>query len=281
MNRKLILILIIATILRFYNINKPVVPTIDQAWFFDSAKSSLKTGTFPLLGITTSIIWLHQGPLYTYLLIPTITNAQYFTAILGVLTVFLVYRLGGWEAAFVIAISPLSVMISRTPYHTSVIPFFLALFFVLLSKNKSFLSGLFLGFLYQLHLLTFIFWPFVLKRTLRPLSVVSGFLLGILPFLLAGPVATGGIFVWFIYKTIFGFPATNSLSFYANSLSQFTVPLLIPKFTYGQGSDAYFTLGIIPLALGLGFFLKKLPKYPKYLLCLVALVLNTVKIILC
>lgn len=42
----------------------------DIGWFYLSARDALLLGKFPLLGITASMTWLHQGPLWTYLLIP-------------------------------------------------------------------------------------------------------------------------------------------------------------------------------------------------------------------
>jgi len=173
------LILIIALFLRTYRLDE-LIPFIgDFAWFYISARDMLLTGNIPLVGITSSHTWVHQGPLWTYLLsIPLfISNfnpisGAYLTAILGVLTVFLMYKIGtqmfsrfvGITASVLYATSPLVIIHSRMPYHTSIIPLASLLFIYFLYKwikgDVRFLPFIFLalGALYNLELATMVFW---------------------------------------------------------------------------------------------------------------------------
>ena len=71
----------------------------DQGWFYISARDILLTGKIPLVGITSSHIWLHQGPYWTYMLAIMLflfhfnpVSGAYLTAVIGLLTVFLIYR---------------------------------------------------------------------------------------------------------------------------------------------------------------------------------------------
>lgn len=214
------LALILGTILRFYKLSSQMPFIGDQAWFYLSARDALLGRGLPLLGITSSITWLHQGPLWTYFLVPLIAHPvlpAILTSIAGIASIYLIYFLGGWPASLALAVLPLSVLQSRMPYHTSLIPLFTILFLLLLRSHKDFLAGLFLGFLYQSHLLTFIFWPIMLWRR----KVIPGFLLGILPFLLAGPVQTFGIFAWMGKHILTGFGGSTISTAYL-------VVLLVP-----------------------------------------------------
>lgn len=151
----------------------------DQGWFYLSARDMLMTGNIPLVGIFSSHPWLHQGPLWTYILALIFwifkfnpVAPAYFTAILGVITVLFMYRVGseffskkaGAIAAALYAVSPLVVIQSRTPYHTSLIPLFTLLFIYSLYKLVKGNSGffplviLFLAILYNLELFTAVLW---------------------------------------------------------------------------------------------------------------------------
>jgi hypothetical protein len=287
----------------------------DQAWFYLSARNALLTGQFPLLGITSSVTWLHQGPLWTYFLIPSLAISHFhpvsggvLTALLGSLTIILCYFLGriwfgvraGLAAAFIFAMSPLAIIHARMPYHTSPIPLFVALFLLLLTQKKYFLSSLMLGFLFQLELVTVIFWPVYLLFLIRLQYVprfrdVLGFVLGILPLLISGPVQVGGVFVWALYHRLVSTGSTVSpLPFYSNLLNRFFSPgipllpwfllalsviyaiirkrleilwLVVPLiliFFNGTGSEAYSTLLFVPLSLFFGLFISKL--FPRHLM---------------
>lgn len=64
----LIAILIIGAFLRFDRLPQLVAFIGDQGWFYLSARDVLLSGNIPLVGITSSHTWLHQGPRWTYLL---------------------------------------------------------------------------------------------------------------------------------------------------------------------------------------------------------------------
>ncbi|MEK7091301.1 MAG: glycosyltransferase family 2 protein [Patescibacteria group bacterium] len=239
--------IILGTFLRFYRLPS-LMPFIgDQAWFYLSARDALLGRGLPLLGITASITWLHQGPLWTYFLVPLIAHPvlpAVFTSVLGVVSVYLIYFLGGWSASLLLATLPLAVLQSRMPYHTSLIPLISIIYFLLLRRRRDFLAGLFLGFLYQLHLLTFIFWPLLFLR-LRPRQI-AGFLLGILPFLIVGPVQTFGIFAWIAKHALTGFGGSTI-------------------------STAYLVVLLVPAILIASWFLNRLPKLFRILLIMIYL----------
>lgn len=181
LNKNSILILatlFLAVILRFYKLVElmPLIP--DQGWFYLSARDMLVTGEIPLVGITSSHTWLHQGPLWTYMLALMFAISNFhpasgalLTALLGVITVYLVYLVGkelfsdrvGMITSILYAASPLAIAYSRMPYHTSPIPLFSALFILCLAK---WVKGnvrmfpvliLLLGILYNLELATVLF----------------------------------------------------------------------------------------------------------------------------
>lgn len=179
----LLLILSLAFFLRFINIanNMPFIG--DQGWFYLSARDMLINGQIPLVGIASSHPWLHQGPLWTYMLAGVFLllgfnplNGAYLTIVLGVFAVLMVYIVGsemfskriGLISTFLYATSPLVVIHSRTPYHTSPIPLFTLLFIYALYKwikgnNIYFpLAILFLAVLYNLELATSTLWAVLL-----------------------------------------------------------------------------------------------------------------------
>lgn len=178
-NVLLILVLIVGTFLRFYDIEK-LMPFIgDQGWFYLSARDMVINGQIPLVGIPSSHPWLHQGPLWTYMLAGVFwlfgfnpLNGAYLTITLGIFSILLVYIIGsemfsrriGIISAIFYATSPLVIIHSRTPYHTSPIPLITLLFIFSLYKwikgNDNFfpLSIFFLAILYNLELATAILW---------------------------------------------------------------------------------------------------------------------------
>lgn len=178
-NILIISILVLALFLRIHKLDELMMFIGDFAWFYISARDMILTGDIPLLGITSSQTWLHQGPLWTYLLAILLSvfnfnplSAAYFTAILGTITVCIMYKTGtilfsrrtGIIAAFLYATSPLVIVHSRMPYHTSPIPLFMALFLLAFYKWISgniryFPMLLFLsGVLYNFELATVVLW---------------------------------------------------------------------------------------------------------------------------
>jgi hypothetical protein len=180
----IILILALALFLRLYNISSGMTFIGDQGWFYLSARDLLINGKIPLVGITSSHTWLHQGPLWTYLLSLSLlvfrfnpVAGGYLTTLFGVLTTFLMYSLGkkmfstriGVISALLYAVSPLIIFFDRMPFDPSPIPFFTIIYLYALYKwikgNIRYFPIILLSIaiLYNLELATFtLVFPFVL-----------------------------------------------------------------------------------------------------------------------
>ena len=172
----LTLLFIFSFILRIYNLTKSMSFIGDQGWFYLSARDLLLTGKIPLVGIISSHTWLHQGPLWTYVLAVALflgrfdpISGAFVTALFGAVAVVLVYRFGlemfsrkvGIIAALLYAVSPLITSFDRMPYHTSPVPFFTLIYFFALFKwlkgNSKYLPLIvfLLATLYNFELATF------------------------------------------------------------------------------------------------------------------------------
>lgn len=143
------IILLFAGFLRFYKLG-PVMEFIgDQGWFYISARNLIVYHQIPLVGITSSHIWLHQGAIWTYILALLLAIFRfnpiapaYVMAGFDLVTLLLVYFLGkelfnrrvGLIASFFYATSPMIVQGERFPYHTDLIPFFTAILLLLIFK---------------------------------------------------------------------------------------------------------------------------------------------------
>ncbi len=167
------LIILLAFFVRVFKVDS-LVPFIgDQGWFFISAKNALLANEIPLVGITSSHLWLHQGALWTYILMflfklfnfnPTIPFV--LTALVDGFVVVLIYKLisnlfsqrVAMLSTFIYAFSPVVILSARMSYHTSLIPLFILLFIYslinLIKGKKNFLSlSIFsLAILYNLEL---------------------------------------------------------------------------------------------------------------------------------
>jgi hypothetical protein len=114
----------------------------DQAWFYLSARDML-SGHIPLVGITSSHTWLHQGPLWTYLLAGSLWLGKFhpvsgalLTIGISLLTLITLYKVTaalfnknvGYIALLLYTFSPLVIENARFAYHTSPIPLFSLLF---------------------------------------------------------------------------------------------------------------------------------------------------------
>lgn len=215
------LIFFTAVLIRFYKLDTLMMFIGDFGWFYMSAKDMIFTGNIPLVGITSSHTWLHQGPLWTYMLAFILflfkfnpISGGYFAAFLGMVTTWWMYIYGtemfgrrvGLFSFVLFAFSPLVIIHSRMPYHTAPIPLF-TLFFVysvyrwLSGSNIFFPVALFLlAILYNFELatvplVTLIFLPMLLKILKRNfflrfthtkiviLSIV-GFLIPMIPVLI-------------------------------------------------------------------------------------------------
>jgi 4-amino-4-deoxy-L-arabinose transferase-like glycosyltransferase len=148
-NYLLIVIIIVGIFLRMYRLTDLMVFIGDQGWFYMSARDLLLEGKVPLLGITSSHTWLHQGPLWTYLLAIGLflfkfnpIGGAYITILLDALTIFVLYKLGsellskriGFISSVIYSVSPLAIIHARMPYHTSPIPLLVSLFLLVLYR---------------------------------------------------------------------------------------------------------------------------------------------------
>lgn len=248
------LILVFGLALRTYRLDE-LMPFIgDQGWYYISARDMLLGREFPLVGITSSHTWLHQGALWTYILavIFKLFNfnpvaPSYFIALLGTVTIALVYKLAkemfderiALVSSFIFATSPLTVLDSRFAYHTSPIPFFTALFLLSIHRwingNIRYfpLTLFFLGVLYNLEIATFslagivlliLIYGFlrkqkwVLKLFSRKIAALSfiGFIIPMIPMLLYDIdhnfPQTVRVVIWILYRfaVFLGYPPLNS-----------------------------------------------------------------------
>lgn len=176
------LIIALSAFLGFFRINE-LMPFIgDQGWFYLSARDMLVDGRVPIVGIASSHPWLHQGPLWTYLLAPFLwlfnfspVSGAYLTIILGILSVIGIYVIGatlfskrvGLIASLLYATSPLAIYYMRFPYHTSPIPLLaMVLVFSLykIAQNKMIylsLTVFSLAVLYNFEISTALLWAVV------------------------------------------------------------------------------------------------------------------------
>lgn len=145
----LIFTIAVSLFLRVFRLNQTMSFIGDQGWFYLSARDMVLTGKIPLVGITSSHIWLHQGPLWTYILgvIFLLANFNplapaYFTVFFGVISTLFIYKVGselfskqlGLLSGLLYATSPLIIFYDRMPYHTTLIPLFSLLFILFIFK---------------------------------------------------------------------------------------------------------------------------------------------------
>lgn len=173
----LILILCVSAFLGSFKISTLMTFIGDQGWFYLSARDMLIDGNIPLVGIASSRPWLHQGPLWTYMLGVFLwifnfnpVSGAFLAIILGILSVLGMYILGstlfskkiGLISSLLYATSPLIVFNMRFPYHTSPMPFFVIVFILSIHKiiqNKIIyipIAIFLLGILYNFEIATII-----------------------------------------------------------------------------------------------------------------------------
>lgn len=171
--------LVLASFLRLLNINETMPFIGDQGWFYLSARDMIINHQIPVVGIASSHTWLHQGALWTYILAFILwvfkfnpIAPAFFTASVGVLTVYLIYNICskifservGIISSVLYSVSPLIIAHDRMPYHTSLIPLFTLLLFNFVYKwtcgNIKYFPFIFLmlSLLYNLELSTIVLW---------------------------------------------------------------------------------------------------------------------------
>lgn len=211
MKKLLLLIFVLAAILRFYRLPEYVRFLGDEGRDVLIVKRMIVDHQWTLLGPTASVGGFYTGPVYYYFMIPFLwlwrldpVGPAVMAGLFGLGTILLTYfftknlagEKAGLAAAFLMAISPKMVEISRFSWNPNPVPFFTILIFLLLPKTKKFFTlaaGICLGILYQLHYTDLILFPvvglasfliFPLKEIpLRWLLLLSGFIIGNAPFL--------------------------------------------------------------------------------------------------
>ena len=177
----LILILILATFLRFYRLPEYMTFLGDEGRDALVIKSILVDHHIPLIGPPTSVGNIYLGPLYYYMMAVPMAifwlnpvAAAGMNAVIGVLTVFLVYFLSkrwfgkgsGIIAAFLYAVSSVTILASRSSWNPNPAPLFAMLAIYSLYKaqkggslNWFALAGAFIGAAVQMHYLALILIP--------------------------------------------------------------------------------------------------------------------------
>lgn len=122
----------------------------DAARDFLAARDMIVTHTIPLVGIPSSVPWLHQGPISVYGIALAFFLSNFnpiapgiLFGIVGAITTALLYFFAkkyfgdrvAVIASLLYATSPMVVVNARMPYHTSLIPFFSILFFLALTSS--------------------------------------------------------------------------------------------------------------------------------------------------
>lgn len=179
-NTILLMIVFLGFFLRVYKIDDFMTFIGDQGWFYLSARDLVLSEHIPLVGISSSHPWLHQGALWTYFLAIVLwlgkfnpVSGAYLSTFLGIVGIILIYKFCsenfsqriGLIASFLYATSALIVVHDRIPYHTSPIPLFTIIYFIFLTKwinGRIFffpLIFLILSILYSFELATIIIFP--------------------------------------------------------------------------------------------------------------------------
>lgn len=208
-------ILLLGAYLRLYRISEYMTFLGDEGRDVLIVKRMLVDHKFTLLGPTASVGGFFLGPIYYYFMLPFLwlwrldpTGPAVMVALFGVVTIYLVFRVGrdffsesvGLIAASLYAVSPLVIAYSRSSWNPNLVPFFslILVYFlwrvVACDKPKDlFWIGLSLGIGLQLHYLfiflfgVVIFWFFIYGRKRRYLPYYGlgllGLMLGFSPFL--------------------------------------------------------------------------------------------------
>ena len=142
--------------LNLYRIDQRMLFIGDFGRDYLAARDLLLFHKIPLVGIQSSVVWLHQGPLSIYFIALALAVGKFnpiapavLYGVMGVGATLLTYFIGtklfarpvGFLASLFYATSPLIVISARMPYHTSSIPlfsgiFFLTLFYILKGRRR-------------------------------------------------------------------------------------------------------------------------------------------------
>lgn len=206
----------------------------DMARDYLVAKDWIYGGQMPIVGIPSSVTWLHQGPISQWLVTLALKVSDFDpvspAVLFGTVNAFtsgLIFILGkkyfgrgvGVFASLLYLTSPIVVANARMPYHTALVPFFTILFFLSLPRvikdpSKLWLSSFLFGLLLLVELSNIVILGvmiglFIIYRVgFSPKQVIyslAAFLTGILPFvfydLVHGPTYLR-FPIWIVYRFI-------------------------------------------------------------------------------
>lgn len=209
----IILILFLAAFLRLYKIDQYMTFLGDEGRDALIVKDILVNHHLPLIGPPTSVGNIYLGPLYYYMMALAMfisplnpIAAAIMNAVIGVMTVGLVYylgktwfnRLAGVVASFLYAISPITIIYSKSSWNPNPTPFFVLIGIIgfyraHVSKNFRWLilTGAAIAGALQMHYLALIMlpifvilWVLEIRFNKKPFGYLrSGTLLGILAFI--------------------------------------------------------------------------------------------------
>lgn len=177
----LVLILVLALFLRVFRIDEFLTFLGDEGRDVRIVRDLITKGNLVFIGPQTSIGNMYLGPLYYYLIAPSLAvfnlnpvGPALFVALLGTLTVFLTYFFGkqwfgavsGLISAFLFAISPVAIIYSRSSWNPNPMPLFALLAVVFMAKIKEtnklhylIYSAISLAFALQMHYLGLLLIP--------------------------------------------------------------------------------------------------------------------------
>jgi len=152
-HKYIILILLLASFFRLYRIGDYMEFLGDQGRDVVIIRDFLKNGNYFFIGPQTSIGNMYLGPFYYYFIAPSLLIANFnpigpaiFIALLGILTVYLVYFIAHkWfsystalVSSFLFAISPVIIKYSNFSWNPNIMPLFSLLFvyFIWFAFNK-------------------------------------------------------------------------------------------------------------------------------------------------
>lgn len=246
----ILFILIIAAVLRLYNISQYMEFLGDEGRDVLVAKDILN-GHLTLLGPRSSAGDFYMGPFYYYLITPFLLLFNYdpvgpavMVALFGVATVLLIYivankffgKSAGFFASLLYSVSPLVLAYSHSSWNPDILPFFSLMliyttYFAVKNNNKLkyyFISGFLLGICLQLHYLSLflavIIFTYILisgwnknKKTMifsyikKYLSLILGMIISLSPFILF-ELRHGFLNTLGIIKFIFGNNVNKTVS---------------------------------------------------------------------
>lgn len=225
----LAIILLISATLRFYNLSGYLQFLGDQGRDVLIVKRMLVDGRWTLLGPSASVGGFFTGPVYYYFMLPFLwafhldpVGPAYLAALLGVATIGTIYwfcaelfnKRVGLIAALLVTLSPKMIDISRFSWNPNPVPLFailtmLCLYYAVKKERPlfTFLAGIGLGIMVQLHYMDLVFMPIVAVAMLAlfPLSRLFFHFLA----MLAGFVLGNSLFL--IFELRHGFPNIRSV----------------------------------------------------------------------